>query len=40
MPAPGGLVLRPPGLLEQAGEGGLLPPPGFECLTDSPGARD
>jgi hypothetical protein len=40
MPAPWRLGLRPPGFLEQEGEGGLLPPPGLECLTDGTGARD
>jgi hypothetical protein len=40
MPAPWRLGLRPPGLLEHEGEGGLLPPPGFECLPDGTGARD
>ena len=40
MPAPWRLGLRPPGFLEQEGEGGLLPPPGFECRTDGTGARD
>jgi hypothetical protein len=39
MPAPWGLGLRPPGGLEQAGAGGLLPPPGFEGRTEGTGAR-
>jgi hypothetical protein len=40
VPAPWRLGLRPPGFLEQQGEGGVLPPPSFEGLTDSTGARD
>jgi len=40
MPAPWRLGLRPPGCLEQEGEGRWLPPPGFAGLTDGTGARD
>jgi hypothetical protein len=40
MPAPGRLVLRPPGFLPQQGQGGLRAPPGFEFLPDSTRARD
>ena len=40
MPAPGRLVLGPSGFLHQQGQGGLLPPPGFEFLPDSTRARD
>src|SRR2546430_2069336 len=37
MPALGGLVLGPPRLLQQEGQGGVLPPPGCECLAAGPG---
>jgi hypothetical protein len=40
MPAPGRLVLGPPGLLHQQRQGGLLAPPSFECLPASPCAWD
>jgi hypothetical protein len=40
MPTPRGLILRPPRLLQQEGQGGLLLPPGFEGLADGTGARD
>ena len=40
LPAAGCLVLRPPGLLYQEGQGGLLTPPGVEFLTDGTRARD
>jgi hypothetical protein len=40
MPAPGRLVLRPPGFLPQQGPGGLRAPPGFAFLPDSTRARD
>ena len=39
MPAPGRLVLGPPGFLHHQGQGGVLASPGFECLTDGTGAR-
>ena len=38
MPAPGGLGLRPAGLLYQQEQGGLRAPPGFKCLPDRTGA--
>jgi hypothetical protein len=40
MPAPGRLILSPPRFLHQQGQSGLLPPPGFECLTDGTGPWD
>src|SRR4029450_3534571 len=40
MPAPGRLVLPPPGCLPQQGQGGLHAPPGFEFLPDRTRARD
>jgi hypothetical protein len=40
MPTAGLLVLRPPGLLYQEREGGLLLPPRFELLAYGTGARD
>jgi hypothetical protein len=40
MPAAGRLVLRPPRLLYQEGEGGVLLAPRFEFLTHCTGARD
>src|SRR5262249_11456816 len=40
MPAPGRLVLRPPGFRHQQGQGGLRAPPGFECVPDSTRAWD
>jgi hypothetical protein len=40
MPEARGLILRPPGLLPQQGQGRLLAPPGRECLPDGPRARD
>ena len=40
MPALGGLVLGPPRLLQQEGQGGWLPPPGCEGLAAGPGPWD
>jgi hypothetical protein len=40
MPAARGLLLRPPGLLDQQGQGRLLAPPGLEFLPDGTRARD
>jgi hypothetical protein len=34
MPEERGLILRPPGLLHQQGQGRLRAPPGLECLPD------
>jgi len=34
------LVLGPPGLLHEEGQGGLLAPPGFKVLPDGTGTRD
>ena len=39
MPAAGRFSRRPPRFLYQEGQGGLLLPPGFECLTHGAGAR-
>ena len=40
MPAACFCVLRPARFLHEEGQAGLLAPPGFEGLTDDPGARD
>jgi hypothetical protein len=40
MPAPGRFMLGPPRFLYEQGQGGLLLPPGFECLTNGTGPWD